>query len=148
MKTLSLFVCLSGLAGLLSAQNNNPSHPGRLLQVDDFSRFEDVADPELSPDGQWVLYTATTLDEPSQKRQSDIWQVKWDGSQKLRLTSSPDSESSLRWSPDGKYISFLSGRSGGPAKGTQVWVLDRQDCICQQSRTRLCSSGSGAVAGT
>jgi dipeptidyl aminopeptidase/acylaminoacyl peptidase len=126
MKTLSLFVCLSGLAGLLSAQNNTPNHPGRLLQVDDFSRFEDVADPELSPDGQWVLYTVTTLDEPSQKRQSDIWQVKWDGSQKLRLTSSPDSESSPRWSPDGKYISFLSGRGGGPAKGSQVWVLDRQ----------------------
>jgi hypothetical protein len=40
MKTLSLLVCLSGLAGFLSAQNNNPSHPGRLLQVDDFSRFE------------------------------------------------------------------------------------------------------------
>ena len=81
-RTLRLFACLGGLTAALFAQ-------GRLLKVDDFSRFEDVGDPELSPDGQWVLYTVTSLDEASQKRQSDVWQVKWDGSQKLRLTSSP-----------------------------------------------------------
>src|SRR6185503_15786176 len=29
-----------------------------------------------------------------------------------------------KFSPDGKYLSFTSSRSG-PAKGNQVWLLDR-----------------------
>ena len=40
------------------------------------------------------------------------------------MTFSPENENAPRWSPDGKYISFLSSRPG-PAKGTQVWVLER-----------------------
>ena len=50
--------------------------------------------------------------------------MKWDGSQRSQLTFSPENENAPKWSPDGKYISFLSSRPG-PAKGNQVWVLER-----------------------
>jgi dipeptidyl aminopeptidase/acylaminoacyl peptidase len=116
LKALS-FVSLL-LAGVASAQ--------RPVQVDDFSKFQDVADPRISPDGQWILYTVTVTDVAAEKRNSDIWLVKWDGSESRQLTFSPESESSAKWSPDGKYISFLSSRTGGKAKGNQVWVLNRQ----------------------
>jgi dipeptidyl aminopeptidase/acylaminoacyl peptidase len=105
------------IAGAVCAQ--------RPLVVEDFSKFQDVADPRLSPDGQWILYTVTTTDVVAEKRNSDIWVAKWDGSPPRRLTYTPDSESSPRWSPDGTYISFLSSRPGGKAKGNQVWVLNR-----------------------
>ncbi len=48
----------------------------------------------------------------------------WDGTQEIRLTTSPESESSPRWSPDGRYLSFLSSRQEG--KGAQLWLLDRR----------------------
>ncbi len=48
----------------------------------------------------------------------------WDGTQTIRLTSSPDNETSPRFSPDGRYLAFLSGRAEG--KGSQVWLLDRR----------------------
>ncbi len=51
--------------------------------------------------------------------------VKWDGSERLQLTFGKEGAGNPRFSPDGKYISFLSSRPG-PAKGTQVWVLDRR----------------------
>ncbi len=98
----------------------------RPVLVDDFSKFQDVADPRISPDGQWILYTVTVTDVAAEKRNSDIWMVKWDGSESRQLTFSPESETSAKWSPDGKYISFLSARVGGKAKGNQVWVLNRQ----------------------
>ena len=41
-----------------------------------------------------------------------------------QMTSSADSESSPRLSPDGKYLAFTSSRPG-KAKGNQVWLLDR-----------------------
>jgi dipeptidyl aminopeptidase/acylaminoacyl peptidase len=40
------------------------------------------------------------------------------------VTSSPDGESSPKWSPDGRYLSFLSSRQAG--KGSQLWLLDRR----------------------
>ena len=60
-----------------------------------------------------------------------MWIASWDGKQQMRMTSSPESENSPRWSPDGNYLSFLSSRPG-KAKGNQVWLLDRNGGEAQQ----------------
>ena len=97
----------------------------RPVVVNDFARFEDVADPQISPDGEWVLYTVTATNTEQDRRDTHIWKVKWDGTQATRLTYGQGSESQPAWSPDGKYISFLASRQGAPARGSQVWVLER-----------------------
>lgn len=96
----------------------------RLLRSGDLYRLKDVRDPELSPDGDWVAYTVTTVDSAKDKSDNDIWMTSWDGATTIRITSSPESESTPRWSPDGRYLAFLSGRQEG--KGAQVWLLDRR----------------------
>jgi dipeptidyl aminopeptidase/acylaminoacyl peptidase len=98
--------------------------PKRALKPEDFARFKSVGDPQLSPDGQWVAYTVSTTDLKKDKSDTDVWMISWDGATNLKLTSSPESESSPRWSPDGKYLAFTSGRQDG--KGGQVWLLDRR----------------------
>jgi dipeptidyl aminopeptidase/acylaminoacyl peptidase len=103
----------------------------RLLKIDDMHRFHDVRDVQLSPDGKWVAYTVNTVDTAADKGDTDVWIASWDGKQQLRMTTSTESESSPRWSPDGKYLSFLSSRPG-KAKGNQVWLLDRNGGEAQQ----------------
>ncbi|MGD1097222.1 MAG: S9 family peptidase, partial [Bryobacteraceae bacterium] len=97
-------------------------HPFRL---DDLAKIREVRDPHCSPDGAWVAYTVSTVDVKEDKTNSHVWMVSFDGKDDRQVTSSQDSESSPRWSPDGKYISFTSSRPGA-AKGNQVWLLDRQ----------------------
>ncbi|HKW48956.1 MAG TPA: S9 family peptidase [Gemmatimonadaceae bacterium] len=104
----------------------SPSHAQakRPLRSGDLYHLKDVRDPELSPDGAWVAYTVTTVDSAKDKSDNDVWMTSWDGATTIRVTSSPESESSPRWSPDGRYLAFLSGRQEG--KGAQIWLLDRR----------------------
>jgi Tol biopolymer transport system component len=67
------------------------------------------------------------------KSDTDVWMTSWDGSQTIRVTSSPESESSPRWSPDGRYLAFVSGRQEG--KGGQIWLLDRRGGEAQRITT-------------
>ena len=97
-------------------------HP---LTLDDIAKIREVRDPQCSPDGKWVAYSVGTIDVKEDKHDTDIWMVAYDGKTDLRVTSSPESEGTPRWSPDGKYLSFLSSRPG-KAQGNQVWLLDRR----------------------
>lgn len=96
----------------------------RVLKVEDVHQERRVADPQVSPDGAWVAYTVAATDVAGDKSDTDVWMSSWDGAAKIRVTSSKENESSPRWSPDSKWLSFLSARAAKD-KGTQVWLLPR-----------------------
>ncbi len=95
----------------------------RGLTPDDVYNIKDVRDPQRSPDGKWVAYVVSRAVKDTDKNDSDVWMVSWDGAQNIQVTSSSDSESQPRWSPDNKYLSFVSSRQG--AKGGQLWLMNR-----------------------
>jgi dipeptidyl aminopeptidase/acylaminoacyl peptidase len=116
---LAVCLLLCALAQPVAAQTNR-----RALTPSDFARIKNVGDPQLSPDGAWIAYTVSTTDLQKDSTDTDIWMVSWDGQTHLRVTSSPQSESSPQWSPDGRYLSFTSSRQG--SRGGQLWLLDRR----------------------
>src|SRR5215471_13276669 len=95
----------------------------RPLNASDVYNIKDVRDPQRSPDGKWVAYVVARAVKDTDKNDSDVWMASWDGTQEIQLTFSPESESQPRWSPDGKYLSFVSSRQG--AKDGQLWLLNR-----------------------
>ncbi len=102
----------------------NP-HP---MTVEEVDHLLEVEGPQLSPDGQWIAYTVRRVDTKADKNVTDLWMANWDGTQDIQLTYEVEhSISNPRWSPDGRYLSFLSDRPRAPnVKGSQVWVLDRR----------------------
>jgi dipeptidyl aminopeptidase/acylaminoacyl peptidase len=96
----------------------------RAVGVEDLSRLRDVSDPQLSPDGGWVAYTVSVPDTGKDEDDSDVWMTSWDGARTLQLTRSQADEHAARWSPDGRYLAFLSNRDD-PHESDQLWLLDR-----------------------
>ena len=72
--------------------------------------------------------TLTAIDAEKDTRHTDLWMARGEGTEQLQLTSSPDNETSRRWSPDGKHLAFLASRGRDVDKklGAQLWLLPRQ----------------------
>lgn len=112
------FVAAAAPAGLAQ------SPAKRAITLDDLAKIGRVGSPVISPDGQWLIYSVSRPDLKEDKGHSDLWMERWDGSGNMQITFGKEGASHPEFSPDGKYISFLSSRPG-PAKGNQIWVLNR-----------------------
>jgi dipeptidyl aminopeptidase/acylaminoacyl peptidase len=96
---------------------------GRPLSPEDWFRFQAVSDLKIAPDGAAVAYLVTSYDKESDESRGALWMANWAGDASVQLTRG-ESASEPRFSPDGRYLSFLSAR---PAESrTQLWVLDRR----------------------
>jgi len=76
-------------------------------------KLKRLADPQVSPDGKWVLYNQTDVDLAANTKNADLWIVPLAGGEPRRLTDHPRSDSRGRFSPDGRRIAFVSARDGG-----------------------------------
>jgi dipeptidyl aminopeptidase/acylaminoacyl peptidase len=99
-----------------------PAPATRAITIDDYFQIREVRDPQLSPDAKWVTYTVKTALLKEDKNEERIWMIPTAGGTPIALTAEGVSSSHARWSPDGKFIAFLSAREEGK---TQVWLLNR-----------------------
>jgi len=85
--------------------------PTRKLTQITSGDFDD-SDPAWSPDGKLVAFVSNRTEEPDNNRNSDIWIVAADNTDKgqtlRRLTTNPGSDESPAWSPDGKSIAYIT----------------------------------------
>ncbi len=101
---------------------SKPAATPRNITIDDYFQIREVSQPEISPDGQWVAYAVRTRMLKEDKNEQRLWMVSNHGGDPIPLTAEGVSSSHPRWSPDGKYLAFLSARNNGK---TQVWLLSR-----------------------
>lgn len=84
----------------------------------DIFQMEYAADPAISPDGSWIAYVRRWSDPMTDRRYSNIWVVRRDGSGHRPVTTGKFSEDSPTWSNDGTRLAFVSNRGGN----AQLWV--------------------------
>ncbi len=71
-----------------------------------------ASDPQLSSDGEQVVYSVTTTDAEKKKATSHLWISDRDGSNARQLTQAGDRNANARWSPDGARLAYVSAREG------------------------------------
>ena len=97
----------------------------RGITAEDYLAFKFISDPQISPDGKLVAYVQTSIDAAANRRISAIWMIPVDGATApAPFTTSPQSATSPRWSPDGQSLAFLSARAASTETArNQVYVL-------------------------
>lgn len=107
--TLSIILTLGAAVSAAGAQGS----PLRPFAPGDWYKVTTLSSPAISPDGQRVAFTVTTVREGENRRHSEIWVVPTSGGEAKRFTSSGYESSNPRWSPDGNWLLFTSQRPGG-----------------------------------
>ncbi len=118
-----LAVCLSPAVAAQETASDT------LLTVNHYLDWEQVADPQVSPNGAQIVYTRRWVNKIEDRWDSGLWIVNADGSKNRFLVKG----SNAHWSPDGSRIAYLAD---GEPKGTQVFVrwMDAEGATSQITR--------------
>ena len=114
-----LLPVLAVMAALLAP----PARAARPLAPEDWFAFQTLDELQIAPDGAALAYIVTSYDKESDQSRGALWTASWSGGDAVQLTRG-ESVSEPRFSPDGRYLSFLSARP--PESPRQLWLLDRR----------------------
>jgi dipeptidyl aminopeptidase/acylaminoacyl peptidase len=111
---LVLLAAAAATPSNVSASARGAPEPRPPLSVQDLVRLERILEPAVSPDGKRVAYTLRTTDMEANKGRTAIWVVETRkrGGPAMRLTDLSANSTSAEWSADGRFIYYLSNRSG------------------------------------
>ena len=110
LRTVAAVVILLSCAVAVLAQSKPK------LTLDDFFNSVSFRSLELSPDGNSVVVVTERADWDQQIFRTDLWVYRDDSKALIQLTQSGH-DSDPKWSPDGKWIAFLSERKPASGKG-------------------------------
>ena len=125
------------LAAQQSAQQQTASRGSTsLLRLEQYLDWEDVQDPQLSPDGRQIVYTRRWVDKMNDQWKSSLWIMNVDGTKNRFLLDGSDA----LWSPDGTRIAYVAR---GEPSGSQVFVrwMDAEGAVSQLTRVTESPSG-------
>lgn len=133
----ALVLLIAGLAAGSYAQTiPQQMAQKRPITFADLISMHRLSEPQISPDGKWIVYSVSTPDWEKNHAVRDIWVAPLSGAETARQLTRGGSDTRARWSPDGKRIAFISERGGTP----QVYFVTPEG----GEATRMTSLSTGA----
>jgi len=93
----------------------------RSITAEDLYDINVISGCQISPDGKQIVYAVQSVEKESEKKFTHLWRIDTDEGKPQQLTLGKHSNANPQWSPDGKWIAFLSNRIDG--KQNQLFIL-------------------------
>ncbi|MHC4455996.1 MAG: dipeptidyl-peptidase 5 [Planctomycetota bacterium] len=117
---LSLYVSVAcGVEAVCQEESHlvgTQTHP---FSIHDMLAMDKISDPQVSPDGKWIVFVVRKTDLEENRERKDLWLVRVDGAELRRLTSHPENDTNPCWAPDSRTVWFISDRT----ESSQVWRI-------------------------
>jgi dipeptidyl aminopeptidase/acylaminoacyl peptidase len=113
MRRLVVIVALLAWVAPVLGQTKHP------FTFQDLMSLKRVAEPVVSPDGNWVLFSAVDVSLDANTKTPHVWVVPTAGGQERAIITAQDADRP-RWAPDGKRFLFLSNKEAG----SQIWIAE------------------------
>ena len=136
MRLLRIASVTFAFATVAAAQAPATQRPQNRVTLEQYLDWEDVQNPQLSPDGTQIIFTRRWIDKMNDKWESSVWVMNADGTHQRSLVQGSD----VQWSPDGKRIAYIAK---GEPTGSQIFVrwMDAEGAVTQISHVTDAPSG-------
>lgn len=127
---------MAGLAAMcLTAQPAMAQDEGGIetLQLEQYLEWEQAGSPQISPDGDTIIYTRRRVDPVNDGFTSELWIMNADGSRHRFLTRG----GAVTWSPDGQRIAFMRAVDGKPQIFTRWMDAEGAESQVSHSQHRI-----------
>lgn len=129
-RSLVAALLLAVAVPFVGAQSRRP------ITFEEFAAARVVSDPQLSPDGHWILYAVRSTDLAANRRTTRTWLAPVAGGAARQFPNEKTMATEARWSPDGRSVAYTSGG--------QLWIAPVTDGTPKQL-TNLTGGASGPV---
>jgi acylaminoacyl-peptidase len=93
----------------------------REITIEDLRSLKICSDPQISPDGKWVVFTVKSIQKEPNRYFSHLYMGELNYKTVFQFTCGEVNDTQPRWSPEGNEIAFLRKDD----TGTQIWQIQR-----------------------
>lgn len=122
------------IGGLISAPALADDHEDETSRKFTAERVFDIeygSDPQISPDGETIVYVRRSMDRLKDRVRGDLWTLDVDSGAHRPLITGGASASSPRWSPDGSQLLYTTATDGKPDLRLYYFDSDRSVSLAQ-----------------